>query len=229
VAWQERRYSPWLLKHEESLTQRRERTGHFVIAAGILVAVAEALFPWARFTQDISPLIHIGAAALILPMLYFMLQGDFRRKLQAFTLAMGDQGRRLFFLDPYLEPEEFALQERMQGALLLPTQRLIETALKTGASRSMHGRLNYYFKNLPSPTLEEDRMGLLSILHPKTAISWAIAIALVWALCPGIGLQIGTSNGLSLLPLLLPLYLVAARANSRFAFELALFNWLRLG
>jgi hypothetical protein len=56
-----------------------------------------------------------------------------------------------------------------------------------------------------------------------------VALVIIWLTLPGVGLQLGTSDGLSLLPLLLPLYLIASRLNSRFAYELALYNWLRLG
>ena len=55
-----------------------------------------------------------------------------------------------------------------------------------------------------------------------------MAIFLIWALRPG-GLDIGSANGFTWLCLLLPLYLTATHFNARFAFEEALYNWLRLG
>lgn len=210
------------------------------LIAGIIV-VCEALMPWedragfVGFTPMIPAYLHIAAAALILPVLYFMLQSDFRHKQQAFNLAMADLGRRLLFLDPYLDPEEFELQERMQGALLMPTQRALQSTLKTAGRQSLGERVGFYYRNLPSKTYESDRMGLLSIGHPRTAVSWGIAFALAWVLTPPfiplplMGIHIGTSTGLSMLPWLLVLYLYAARANTRFAFELALYDWLRLG
>jgi len=230
VSWQERRYSPWLLAREERLTRTRDSAGRLTTLAGIVIAVAEALLPWSpSLTPDIPALAHIAAAALLLPVLYFMLQADYRRKLQAFSMAMSDLGRRLYFLDPYLDPEEFEMQTRVQGALLLPTQRAISDVLKSNGGQSLSERVNYYFRMLPSPVFEEDRMGLLSILHPRTALTWAVALVIVWLTLPQVGLHVGTSDGLSLLSLLLPLYLIASRLNSRFAFELALYNWLRLG
>jgi hypothetical protein len=230
VSWRERRYSPWLLAREERLTRARESAGRLTALCGIVIAVAEALLPWSpSLTPDIPALAHIAAAALLLPVLYFMLQADYRRKLQAFTVAMSDLGRRLYFLDPFLDPEEFEIQTRLQGALLLPTQRALAEMLKTADPQTLSARVNYYFRMLPSPVYEEDRMGLLSILHPRTALTWAVAIAVVWLTLPEIGVKIGTSDGLSLLGLLLPLYLLASRLNSRFAYELALYNWLRLG
>jgi hypothetical protein len=229
MAWRDRRYAPWLLEHEERLVRRREQAGRIVIALGLLVAVIEALTPWANYTPDIPPWLHIAVAALLLPVLYFMLQSDHRTKLQAFTRAMDDVGRRLFFLDQFLDLEEFELHQRMSGALLIPTQRAIDKALKSGETQSLRQRLEYFYRALPSPVCEGDRMGLLSILHPKTAISWAVAIALVWVLMPGIGIQLGQSQGLTWLPLLLPVYLAAAHFNARFAYEEALYNWLRLG
>ncbi|MCH7472502.1 hypothetical protein IIA79_06070 [bacterium] len=235
MAWRERRYSKWLLDHEESLRKRQDRMGRLVIFAAVLVAVAEALMPWERYTPDVPALLHIAVAAIALPVLYLMHLNDFRRKEQAFTLAMSDRGRRLLFLDPYLEPEEFAVQERLQGAQLLPLQRQIDTALRTGASQSLHNRLDYYYKALPYAVHEGDRMGCISFFHPKTFISWFIALGLSWLLFPAMlnlplfGISIGTSQGLTLLPLLMVVYLIAARANSRFAYEVSLFNWLRLG
>jgi hypothetical protein len=230
VAWQDRRYSPWLLEHEERLHQRQASVQRLVIVLGIAIAITEALLHWESITPDIPAWAHIAAAALALPLLYFAYLGDYRRKLQAFSVAMSDRGRRLLFLDPFMEPEEFELQERMQGAHLLPLQRAIDTALKSGATTSLHSRVSFYFRALPHPVCEGDRMGLLSILHPATALSWGAALAFNWACIANFGfLQIGASHGLSVLPLLLLLYLFACRANSRFAFEAALYDWLRLG
>jgi len=223
------------VRRRDSLT----KLTYFV--AGV-IAIVEALLPWEEpsalggpYTPMIPATLHIAAAALILPVLYFMLQSDFRHKQQAFNMAMADLGRRLLFLDPYLDPEEFELQERMQGALLMPTQRALASTLKQNSGQSLRERIGYFYRNLPSKTYESDRMGLLSIGHPRTAISWGIAIALAWALTPPIiplplmGVHVGTSMGLSVLPWLLVLYLYTARANTRFAFELALYDWLRLG
>lgn len=229
MAWRERQYAPWLLENEERLVKRRELSSRLMIGLGLLVAVLEALWRWPQYTPNIPAELHIAIAALILPVLYFMLQSDYRRKLQAFTKEMSDLERRLFFLDPNLEPEQFEVMVRMHGALLLPTQRALDRALRAGASRSLRQRIDYYFRALPSPVCEGDRMGLLSVLHPKTAISWGVAIALIWLLMPGAGLQLGTSNGLTWLGLLLPVYLISTHLNARFAYELALFNWLRLG
>ena len=127
VSWQDRRYSSWLLAHEEHLAKRQGSVTRLVIVLGIAVALVEGLLPWQAITPQIPPLAHIVVAALVLPLLYIMYQGDFRRKLRAFTLAMSDHGRRLLFLDPYLEPEEFELQERVQGAHLLPLQRQVSS------------------------------------------------------------------------------------------------------
>lgn len=229
MAWRERRYAPWLLEHEERLVRRRDLSFKLVIALGLVVAVLEALWRWENYTPDIPPWLHIAVAALILPVLYFMLQGDYRRKLQAFTQEMGDLERRLFFLDPYLEPEQFEVMVQMHGALLLPTQRALDKALRAGDTPSLRRRVDYFYRALPSPVCEGDRMGFLSVLHPKTAISWGVAIALIWLLMPGAGLQLGTSNGLTWLALLLPVYLFSSHLNARYAYELALYNWLRLG
>ena len=72
-------------------------------------------------------------------------------------------------------------------------------------------------------------MGMLSLMHPKTALSWLASAAMIWILLPGVGISIGAGSGLTLLPLLLPVFLVGGHYNSRFAYELALYNWLRLG
>ena len=208
----------------------RDNSHNLTIVSGVLIALIEALLPWSpALTPDIAPVWHIAAAALLLPVLYFMLQSDYRRKLQAFSVAMSDLGRRLYFLDPVLDPEEFEVQMHFQGATLLPTQRAIADALRSGATQSMTNRVNFFFRMLPSPVYEEDRMGLLSILHWRTVLTWAVALGLCLAALPVVGLNIGSSDGLSMLPLLLPLYLISSRINTRLAFELALYNWLRLG
>jgi hypothetical protein len=218
------------LEHEERLHKRQASMQQIVLVLGLGVAVTEALLPWESITPDIPAWAHIAVAAIVLPLLYFMQQGDYRRKLQAFSVAMSDRGRRLLFLDPFLEPEEFEMQERLQGAHLLPLQRSIDTALKSGATTSLHSRVAFYYRTLPHPVCEGDRMGLLSILHPGTALSWGAALVLNWLFMANYGLlKIGTSDGLSVLALLLLLYLFIARANSRFAFEAALYEWLRLG
>jgi hypothetical protein len=229
VSWQERRYSSWLLEHEQRLQQRQDSMQRIVIVLGISVAIAETLLPWQEITPDIPVWAHIAAAAAALPLLYMLWQGDFRRKLQAFTVAMSDRGRRLLFLDPSLDPEEFAMQERMQGAHLLPLRRAIDATMRAGAAATLHARVGLYYGTLPHPVCEGDRMGLLSILHPAAALQWGAALALTAACIAHYGLRIGTSHGLSVLPLLLLLYLYASRANTRFAFEAALYDWLRLG
>jgi hypothetical protein len=229
VSWSERRYSAWLLAHEESLRKRLDRATRQTMLGGVLIGLGEALLPWQDFTPLIPPGIHIAVAALCLPALYMVYQSDLKRKQQAFTLAMADRGRRMLFLDPFLEPEEFALAERMHGAHLLPLARQIDTVFKTGATTSLHNRVDYYFRALPSPVHEADRMGLLSLLHPSNFALWGLAIVLCWITLPTIGLNIAGNDGFSLLALLLPLYLLAARANTRFAFEEALYSWLRLG
>jgi len=229
VSFHERRYSSWLLGREESLTRRRDNAGRLLIALGVMVAVAEALFPWERATPDIPPLAHIGAAALMLPVLYFMLQADYRAKLQGFTRAMDDLGWRLAFLDPLLETEQAALLEQYHGAMLKPTQRWLDTTLHASQPRSLNAQVQRYFRAMPSPVHEADRMGWLSIFHPKTALSWLVVIALCWMLTPYLGIRIGSSVGLTLLPYLLVLFLAGGHLNSRFAYELALYNWLRLG
>jgi hypothetical protein len=236
VPWQpDRRYSPWLLNHEESLRLRQDNFGRSMILVAALVVIAEAMLPWDRYTPDIPALIHIVVAAAASTLLYFIWQADLRRKQQAFALAMADRGRRLLFLDPWLEPEEFAITEQLQGAHLLPLQRQMQAALKTGPGQSLHARVEAFYRNLPSTTHEGDRLGALSVIHPATFVTWGIAVALVVVCAPELwhalfGAKLfGTNNGLTLLPLLLLLYLYAARANTRFAFEHALFDWLRLG
>lgn len=229
MSWSERRYSAWLLAHEESLRKRTDLGQRRVILAGALIGIAEGLFPWADYTPKIPAGIHIAAAALLLPALYMLFQADLRKKLQAFTLAMADRGRRLLFLDPYLEPEEFALAERLHGAHLLPLARQIDTALKAGSSSSLHRRVDSYFRALPSPAHEADRMGFLSLLHPANFALWGLAVAICVLTLPGVAPDIGGSDGFSLLGLLLPVYLLGARWNTRLAFEESLYSWLRLG
>jgi hypothetical protein len=229
VAWNARRYSPWLLKHEERLRARQDSVARLVTVMAVLIGIVEALLPWQNLTPDIPWWVHIAVAAILLPLLYFLWQSDLQRKQQAFTLAMSDKGRRVLFLDPYLEPEEFALSEQVQGAHLLPLQRQIDTAFKTGNGVSLSRRLDYFYRMLPSPVHEGDRLGPLSVLHPVTFISWGLAIGLTLSLLPGFGFGIGTSRGLTVLPLLLLVFLFANRANTRFAYESALYDWLRLG
>ena len=222
--------------------RRREQLTRLTYIIAGLIAIVEALLPWdtssilgGPYTPSIPAIVQIAAAAIILPVLYFMQQGDFRHKQQSFNLAMSDYGRRLLFLDYTYDPEEFEMQERMQGALLLPAQRALDSAMKSGSSKSLSERVSHYYKILPSPTYESDRMGMLSIGHPRTAISWGVVIAMAWLLFPPIiplpmmGISIGTSYGLSVMPVLLLVYLFVSRANTRFAFELALYDWLRLG
>lgn len=229
MSWQERRYSVWLLGHEESLHKRQEGAARLVVIVGLAIGLAEGLLPWETLTPPVPAWAHIAAAAIVLPLVYFGFQNDFRRKLQAFTLAMSDRGLRLLFLDPFLEAEEHELQEHVQGAHLLPLLRVVDTALKSGASHSLHQRLNFYFRAMPASTCEGDRLGLLSILHPVTAAAWGLALALNFLLLPGVGLKLFGCSGFSALPTVALLYLLAARANTRFAFETALYNWLRLG
>jgi hypothetical protein len=235
VALHERRYSPWLLNNEESLTRRRERSSKLTVFAGVAVALLETLWPWQAYTPAIPAWMHIAATALLLVTLYFMLQGDYQRKLAAMTTAMDDLGRRLYFLDPHLNSEQFEMLERFSGSALQPTQRQLEQIMQVDSARSLRVRIDYYFRAMPTHVLEEDRLGLLSMLHPRTALSWGIALLSSWFLMPRVlnlpllGLSIGSSQGLTFLPLLLVVYLLATRANSRFAYELALYNWLRLG
>jgi hypothetical protein len=229
VSWHDRRYSEWLLKHEEALEQRQGGLSRLIIAAALTLGTLESLLPWEHLTPSIPVIVHIAAAALLLPFLYFANQADFRRKLQAFSVAMSDRGLRFLFLDPYFEPEEYELQERVQGAHLLPLQRVMDSALKSGASQSLHHRLSFFYRALPSPVCEGDRLGALSVLHPTTALSWGVALAVAYLALPYTGLKLYGCSGFTTLPLMLLLYLFSARANSRFAFETALYNWLRLG
>jgi hypothetical protein len=225
----QRRYPVWLLQQEERLTKRREAMRIFTIGAGLLIAVAEGLLPWDQLTPQVPAWAHISAAALLLPLLYFLVQNDYRMKLEAFTHTLGDLGRRLMFLDPVLESEQFELLESYQGALLRPTQRYLDERLKLGEPKSLRERFNYFYRALPGHVGEAERLGFLSLLHPKTALSWGAAALLTWALLPGYGIVIGAAHGLTLLPLALAAYLLAAHANTRFAYEMAMYNWLRLG
>jgi hypothetical protein len=229
VSWQERRYSSWLLEHEQLLQRRQDSVHHIMVALGLVIAITESLLPWTEITPDIPFWAHIAAAAVALPLLYMLWQGDYQRKLQAFSVAMSDRGRRMLFLDASLDSEEFAMQERLQGAHLLPLRRAIDTTLRSAAATSLHARVGLYYSTLPHPVCEGDRMGVLSILHPVAALQWGAALALAWACMAQYGLHIGTSHGLSVLPVLVLLYLYATRANTRFAFEAALYDWLRLG
>jgi hypothetical protein len=229
VAWNARRYSPWLLKHEERLRNRRDALTRLLMFLAVLIGIIEALLPWQSLTPPVPWWAHIAVAAVSLPIFYFLWQADFQRKEQAFALAMSDKGRRVLFLDPYLEPEEFALSEQIQGAHLLPLQRQLDAAFRTGAGTSLSRRLDYFYRMLPSPVHEGDRLGPLSILHPVTFVSWGIGLGLTIALLPGFGIGIAGMRGLTLLPLLLLLFLFANRANTRFAYESALYDWLRMG
>ena len=47
--------------------RQREQANRGVIALGMLVAIVEALTPWANYTPDIPPWLHIAVAALLLP------------------------------------------------------------------------------------------------------------------------------------------------------------------
>ncbi len=229
MAWNSRRYPPWLLKHEERLRNRQDSFGRLLMFCALLIGAIEALLPWESLTPQIDWYWHVAGVAVLLPLLYFMRQSDLQKKQQAFNLALSDKGRRMLFLDPYLEPEEFAVSESMHGAHLLPLQRQLDSALRTGPGVSLSRRLDYYYRMLPSPVHEGDRMGPLSFLHPITAINWGFVLGLSAALMPGLGLALLGSRGLTLLPLLLVLYLIAARANTRYAYETATFDWLRMG
>lgn len=229
MAWQERRYSPWLLKHEESLRLRMDSFARLASVVALLIAFVEALLPWETLTPAVPHWVHIAFAALALPLLHLLNQADLKRKEQAFAVAFSDKGRRLLFLDPYLEPEEYALSERMAGSHLLPLQRQIDTALKMGGGNSLHRRLDLFYRTLPSTAHEGDRLGILSLLHVGTFFTGVGALALVAAAMPGFGLALGDSRGLSVLPLLLLLYLYSMRANTRFGYESAMFEWLRRG
>jgi hypothetical protein len=230
TVWNERRYSPWLLKHEELLRHKQMRAQRVLVLVGLAIAATEAALPWSSITPAIPYYIHIAVAAIALPVLYLAWQGDLKRKEQAFATALSDKGRRLLFLDPYLEPEEFALSEQLAGVHVLPLQRQIDTTLQTGASASLHRRMEQYFRILPSAVHEGDRLGLLSFLHPVNFFIWVVVLAVCWVCTPGVGFSFGSgSGGLTVLPLLAAVYLYATRLNTRFGYEAALFDWLRMG
>jgi hypothetical protein len=230
TVWNERRYSPWLLKHEELLRNKQQTSMRFLVLAAVLVAVSEALYPWANVTPQVPAWAHIAGAAILLPLLYLGWQNDLRHKEQAFATALSDKGRRLLFLDPYLEPEEFALSESLSGAHVLPLQRQIDSALNLGAGASLHRRMEQYYRILPSAVHEGDRMGILSVIHPMTFLTWLGVLVMAWVCLPGIGISLGnTGRGLTMLPLLLMLYLYGTRLNTRYGYELALYDWLRNG
>lgn len=224
-----RRYSDWLIEQEASLTRRRELLNRGLIGAGLLVALCEALFPWQKYTPSVPGWLHIAVAAIILPLLYFLLQNDYRNKLAEFSSAMMDTTKRLIFIDPALEPEQVALQASYQASTLGPTRQAIDSVVRRSATPSLRLRVSEYYRVLPSNIHEGDRMGFLSMLHPKTALSWLASAAMIWIMMPGIGISIGSGSGLTLLPLLLPVFLVGGHFNSRYAYELALYDWLRLG
>jgi hypothetical protein len=222
------RVAPWISKQEERLVRRRDAVRNFSYVAAGLIAILEALWPWADYTPGIHSTLHIAAVAIVLPAVYFLLQGDMRNKQLAFNRAMDDLGRRLLFLDPQIHPEDMERQLRYQGSLLQPTRQAVEQLIKPGKQQSLRDRFEYYYRALPHPVCEGDRMGFLSLLHPKTAVSWGLSIALVWLLAPG-GLNFGPNNGLTWLPLLLPLYLVLSHFNARWAYEIAMYEWLKMG
>jgi hypothetical protein len=230
TVWNERRYSPWLLKHEEALRHRIANNQRGLVLAAFIIAATEAALPWAEITPAIPYYFHIAAVAVLLPILYLAWQSDLKRKEQAFATALSDKGRRLLFLDPYLEPEEFALSEQLSGVHVLPLQRQIDTTLQPSASGSLHRRMEQYFRILPSAVHEGDRLGLLSVLHPVNFFIWFTVVAASWACLPGIGLHFGgTTGGLTLLPLLAAVYLCGTRLNTRCGYEAALYDWLRMG
>jgi hypothetical protein len=230
TVWNERRYSPWLLKHEEALRGKLMQAQRGLVVAACVVAITEAVLPWGDITPSIPYWAHLGVIAIMMPVLYLAWQNDLKRKEQAFATALSDKGRRLLFLDPYLEPEEFALSEQLSGVHVLPLQRQIDTTLQTGASSSLHRRMEQYFRILPSAVHEGDRLGLLSLLHPVNFFIWFAVLAAAWACMPGIGLHFGgTDSGLTLLPLLAIVYIVGARINTRLGYEAALYDWLRMG
>ncbi|MCB1219624.1 MAG: hypothetical protein H7A35_01740 [Planctomycetales bacterium] len=224
-----RRYSDWLIDQEASLTRRRDFINRSLIGAGVLVALLEALFPWQQYTPSVPGVLHILVAAILLPLLYFLLQNDYRNKLVDFTSAMNDTTKRLIFIDPWLEPEQVALQASFQSSQLGPARQALDQVVRRAPTPSLRLRVSEYYRGLPSHMHEGDRMGMLSLMHPKTALSWLASAAMIWILLPGVGISIGAGSGLTLLPLLLPVFLVGGHYNSRFAYELALYNWLRLG
>ena len=224
-----RRYSDWLIEQEASLTRRREALNRSLIVIGVLIAMVEALLPWQRFTPDVPAILHIVVAAVLLPLIYFLLQNDYRNKLADFTGAMSEPTRRLIFIDPDLMPEQVQLLASYQGSALGPTREALDGVMKRTPTPSLRLRVSEYYRTLPSNVHEGDRMGMLSLMHPKTALSWIVSGILIWLLMPGIGLSIGSSSGLTVLPALLPLFLIGGHFNSRFAYELSLYDWLRLG
>jgi hypothetical protein len=225
----QRRYSDWLLAAEVRLTRRRDAIQHGSIAAAALVAIAEAALPWDRITPSVPWWAHAAAAAMLLPALWALAQSDYRAKLQAFTHAMNDLGRRLLFLDNVWDTEHAALAESYEAAVLRPTQRALQQALPLTEQRSLRRRVDWYYKALPTSVHEADRMGALSFLHPRVLGGWLASVVLGALLLPGGLLEWGGNHGLTMLVLLLPVYLVHAHNNTRFAFELALYDWLRLG
>lgn len=225
-----RRYSDWLLNAEMRLTRRRDKLLRACMVCAALVAVLESIWRWEDFTPPIPFWVHIAAAALLLPLLYVAINSDFRAKQQAFTHAMSDLGRRLLFLDSIWDSEHTELQERYEASVLRPTQRAIESARSSAQlHKSLHARMDWYYTALPSSVHEADRMGALSLLHPKTALGWLGALALCILFLPGGLFKLFGMNGLTLLVLLLPVWLAAGHVNTRHAYEMALFDWLRLG
>jgi hypothetical protein len=225
-----RRYSDWLLAAELRLTKRRDRVGRVCLLAALLIALVEACLPWDRLTPSIPWWAHIGATVVALPLVYLAAQNDYRSKQQAFAHAMNDLGRRLLFLDNIWDSEHTDLQERYEASVLRPTQRALEQMTPIQQHKSLRHRVDWFFKTLPTSTHEADRLGLLGILHPRVAVGWIAALALAWAFMPGVALlNIAGNHGLTVLMLLLPVYMVYAHFSTRFAFELALYDWLRLG
>jgi hypothetical protein len=225
-----RRYSEWLLNAEMRLTKRRDQLMRFCMICAGLVAVLEAVWRWEQYTPLIPWGVHLLLAALLLPLLYLALQGDFQRKQQAFSHAMNDLGRRLLLLDGIWESEHAELQERYESSVLRPTQRVLDQLSSTApVHKSFSARRDWFFKALPSSVHEADRMGLLSVLHPRLAIGWGVALALCLLFLPGGLFKLFDFNGLTFLVLLLPVYLFASFHGTRHAYELALYDWLRLG
>jgi hypothetical protein len=225
-----RRYSDWLLAAELRLTKRRDQLTRLCAVMGVLIALVETCLPWERLTPSIPWWAHIAAAVVALPTVYLLAQGDYRAKQQAFAHAMNDLGRRLLFLDSIWESEHTELQERYETSVLRPTQRALEQMGPAQQHKSLRHRVDWYFRTLPTSTHEADRLGLLGILHPRVALGWIMSGVLAALLLPGVALiSLAGNNGLSVLVLLLPVYMVYARFSTRFAFELALYDWLRLG
>jgi len=225
----QRRYPDWLLAAETRLTRRRDLVTRSVIVSAVIVGVAEAAVPWERVTPSVPWWAHIIAAAIALPLLWSLAQSDHRAKLAAFTAAMSDLSRRLLFLDNIWDTEHAALTEQYEASVLRPTQRALHDLQPGVVQRSLRLRVDWYYKALPTSVHEADRMGLLSLLHPLVLVSWVAALALCATLLPFGLVQWGANHGLTLLVLLGPIYLIQAHFNTRFAFELALYDWLRLG